>query len=219
MKQIRWFVLIPMGILPLFGCSTNNEVRQLATDVNSNLLFYENCVDKKVQAEKAFYGNQSTKMNDILLGHIDITDVKGTETAAAGNVAVIPDVKKTFIYGHNRVSMERDARIAGENYIIEGTKTFQTLINFVDEGVAKENKLYLEVFQRQNKLKKDLIADLEKIDQQKEQLAKIRKGLTIMATKPSVKDEGENLVRFGMAIKNELEKAKDDKDKPPKKDK
>ena len=217
MKQIRWFILIPIGLLPLFGCSTNHEVRQLATHVNSIFLFYENIVDEKVQAEKAFYKKQSMNMNDILLGQSKFVDI----TVGVNGGTATTNVEKTFMYGRNRVAMERDARIAAENYVIEGTNTFQTIINFVDEGVAKENKVYLEVFQRQNKLKKDLIADLEKIDQQKEQLAKIRKQLTILATKPSVKDEGENLVKLGQAIQNSMSeegkksKAKDDKGKQP----
>ncbi len=221
MKSIKFVVICSVATLLLFGCSTNRQSRQLATDINSQSLLYESLVDKKVNAEKLFYKQQYGVLRNILLGNVDITVGVKTETTSGKETEDVKAVamteqeeaaeekektKRSYLYGRNRVTMERDARITAENYIYaKGPKTFQTLINFAHEGVEKENALYLEILQRQSKLSKDLIVDQEKIAQQKELLKKIRKRLAKLS-KPSLMDEGENLVKFGIAINELLEK-------------
>ena len=69
----------------------------------------------------------------------------------------------------------------------------------------------MDAIERQRRLTVDLLANLEKCDQQKDRLKSVRSYLTTLATDPGIDAEVKQIVGFGKAVEEQLQKEKKEK--------
>jgi hypothetical protein len=192
------------GVVWLAGCASDQQARKLAVDVAQDIVAYENAIDAKINAENTFYRDQLATLRTDLGGNSAITI--GTNAATAiTNLESAVRIRKSLPYGRIMNRAEHDARIAAESIITSDDPQVMTaLMEYLEDGLNHEQNDYLDVLARQRELANSFKNSLAKIDEQKQKLAAVRKSLALLAATPSATSRFEELISFGIGVRNEL---------------
>jgi hypothetical protein len=122
MRQL--LVLLCISCLGV-SCAADQAARQLANRTASTLVSYEGEVQRKVDAENAFYRQQLRQLREALIGYTELSQVaKGAAagpTSGSGSTTVLDkeeeSVKRSLLFGRIVVTAQRDARLFAEEII------------------------------------------------------------------------------------------------------
>lgn len=199
MTKLLTFLII---ISVCAGCAADRDARQLAIHVIQDTVKYEAEVDKKITAEKTFYREQQARIRAALIGKAKITAID-EETN---------EIRQTLIYGRIRTDAERDARLTADEIVSSNPpRLIGHIIDYLVKGLKEDQAFCLDISERQRRLSENLLASLEKLDQQKENLKNVRKRLTVLATQPDIYAQLNEIVEFGKAVEEQMSKEKREK--------
>ncbi len=185
------------------GCEADRHAQQLAFNVIQTSIRYEAEVDKKIAAEKTFYRDQKAYIHASLVGRANISKI-GDETGE--------DIKGTLLYGRIHTQAERDARLTAEEIVSSNPpRIFGQVIDYITKGVKDDQAFFLDILERQRRLDQNLLATLEKIDQQKGKLKNSRNMLTSLASQVDIAEQVQQILEFGKAVQQEIDKGKNTK--------
>jgi hypothetical protein len=80
------------------------------------------------------------------------------------------------------------------------------MIEYIEGGVKEDQTFYLAAFERQRQLTIDLLANLEKIEQQKLRLRTVRNHLTALATQPTLSVQLTEIIQFAQSVEEQVKR-------------
>lgn len=178
----------------LGGCAGDNA-RLMALQTLKTVTEYEQQIDRKVTAEKAFYADQMTTLSDSLAG----------PPAQPGGQSSDDAFERSWLYGRIRVSAEADARkTAGRILSSDDGDTLSLISDFVGRGLEVNRTLLIEVSAQRTVLTRQVAESLRPLEKQKARLSSLRKGLATLTAEPSAEIRLAPVKAFAEAVLKEL---------------
>jgi hypothetical protein len=116
-------------------------------------------------------------------------------------------VEKTVAYGRIVTSARQDAYVLAEGLLGPGNALpGAALLKYLDQGIRDDSDAYLETQRRQQQLRADLLATLEKLDLQEARVDTITKQLKALKEPPTLNMTLQQLFAIGSEIQKRIEK-------------
>ena len=187
--SILLLILLTLG---LGACANSESAQQLALATLKVTATYENEVDRKIAAEKAFYKKQLENIRVSLGGNPLETGLTEEELKEAQESGIKEEkekkderekaLKKTWLYAHIRVTAARDGLITAGNIVSKHTALARGLsVDYLEQGIQQDAASITEVRAKQAVLQESFVKALAPLNKQKKRLKEIRKRLTILA--------------------------------------
>lgn len=190
-------------LLLMSGCAGENA-RDVALTTLKAVAQYEKELDRKINAEKAFYKRQSETLRAKLAGT--------TPDPSSSDVLGIKEIKKTWLYGYIRTSTDKDARrTAGDILSRHPSQSISLIMDFVARGIEGNRSAIAEIRTKQAELAKKVGENLAPVNKQKNRLASLRKGLTTLAVKPDTAARLKQVKAIAKIVAKEIEKGEGSK--------
>lgn len=181
------------------GCA-QQQAQTLAANLGRLTHSYDAARATKARAEMAYYSEQLRILRGALGGSFVVSDEKGA-TIEKG----VP-VDHSLAYGRIVTNSRRDAYLLAENFATPGPdpQSGSALLKFLEGGLREDREAFIQAQQRQQQLRADLLASLEKIDRQEARLETIMKELKKLEQPRSLKVTAEQLYAIGRAVQTRL---------------
>jgi hypothetical protein len=187
-----------MVALTCVGCA-GRQAQTLAGDLLALTQNYDAQRQGKAQAELKYYQEQLRLLRGALGGSELSTDDK--------TIRMPIPVEKTVAYGRIVTSARQDAYVLAEGLLGPGNALpGAALLKYLDQGIRDDSDAYLETQRRQQQLRADLLATLEKLDLQEARVDTITKQLKALKEPPTLNMTLQQLFAIGSEIQKRIEK-------------
>jgi uncharacterized membrane protein len=179
------------------GCA-QRQARDLAANLNRITHDYDAARAAKAQAETAYYADQLRILRGALGGSFVVKE--------QGTIDKGVPIEQSIAYGRIVTSARRDAYLLAEGLGTPGgdAQSGAGLLRFLNQGLQEDREAFVQAQQRQQQLRAELLASLERIDRQETRLEAIRKELKKLAQPHDLKVTAEQLYAIGQAIQKQL---------------
>ncbi len=191
----------PWLIIPCLagGCASERIARDLAKQTLVTLTHYEKQVGEKIEAERQFYSAQ--------LSNIERSLGPGADLNGSA------DISNTWLYGSIASSIARDARTAAGEIVTEPEgKTLGIMMEHLARGIDQDRTSVLEMRRRQTTLEAAFLQGIRTLEIEQTKLESMRKNLTALSEKPSLKIRLAQAQAYGKVIEEVIKSAEQEKD-------
>ena len=195
----RWLMstTVLVALLASIGCA-RQHAQTLAADILTVTQNYQAQRAAKAQTETSYYREQLRILRGALGGSAVSSDTSRIATEAP--------IEQTIAYGRIVTSARQDAYVLAETLVTPGgVLPGSALLKYLEQGMRDDRDAYLDTQQRQQQLRADLIASLEKLDLQESRLETITKKLEALKTPRSLSVSVEELFAIGRAIQKQID--------------
>ncbi|BBK43495.1 hypothetical protein STVA_35150 [Allostella vacuolata] len=189
---------IAVSLSGLAGCAGENA-RLVAQQTVKATIEYEQQVDRKIVAEKAFYAEQVATLSDALAG----------PPAASGEAGAAGLSKQTWLHGRIRVAANQDAReTAGRILASHDGEVLALMSSYVARGMEANREALQEIARERMALAQQLDGTLKPLEKQKARLKALREGLTTLSAE---RDSAARLAELRAVAEVVIEELRKDK--------
>jgi hypothetical protein len=192
LKPSIYLISVSFVLALLAGCGDATS-RQLATDTLASTVSYEQSMDRKVSAERAFYDHENKLLVQPLFG-INATN---------GSI----EASHSLYYLTIKNSADRDGLTTSEDMATTSSpKLMSLLISYTDAGVTQEQQLYAQLLAEQTATALSVATQLKALNEQADQLQVVRQQLLVLTQKETTTERASQLVTMGKAVQAAISK-------------